>query len=401
MIKKIKLSNFDYMLASLVGYDLFYTLGPVMLPKLIYNVIQLMFGATFVICFIKEKKSISYLDSDIKIVLRLFIVWSIIIVTYGLLTDFSVRLIMLYVVQPTTMLIYITPCFMLIKYDKEKIAILAKWLFVNIIVGLLFYFALRNKIDVSSLNDISVEGNVSFFSYLNIAQYPSHCFLAASFLFIYGAFKTKWKMWLLWFAFAMAIISALLLGRRSSAAVPVGVLLAKVFYDFYHRPKMLFGVLILLFAVYVGYDYLEEKFLSTFVILQDRAFDNTRYWVEHDFYRDMHGLDYIVGRGSNGLVYSSELGRRNIIETGYLNMILHGGVIYLFMYLYLLVVSAIRGLLSRNKILIAMSLFIFIRVACLYPGGHLSFSMITMALWACVSICSSRKHRKSLPRMKL
>lgn len=400
-LQKLRLSNFDYLLMSLVGYDLFYTLGAVMLPKLVYNVIELLFVCLFIKCFWKEKKSISHLDSDIRFILILFIAWSFMIVAYSFLTGFSVRLIMLYVVNPISLLVYATPCFMLIKYDEEKIKKVSKWLLINIIVGLGCYFLLRNRIDVSSLDDISLEGNVSIYSYLNIAQFPSHCFMAATFVFIYGAFNAKWKGWLLWISFVIAVISALLLGRRSSALVPVGVMVAKMCFNFRHRPKTLILFMLFVFAAYVGFDYLEDKFLSTFVILQDRAFDNTRYWVEHDFYKDMHGMDYIVGRGSEGLVNSSELGKRPIIETGYLNMILHGGIIYLFMYLYLLVVSAIRGWLSRNTLLVAMSMYIAIMIICLYPGGHLSFSMDTLALWVCVSCCASRVHRKSRSQIEL
>lgn len=372
-----------------------------MMPTIVYCVILLGFAIIFAICFIKERKTSVYLDSDIKRILRLFLFWSLAIVVYSLLTEFSIKLLMLYAVQPISFLIYITPCFMLIKFDEQKIKTLAKWLIINVIVGMISYFLLRNKIDVVSLDDITTQGKESVFSYLDIAQFPSSCFMAASFVFIYGIYRAKWRKWLMWIAFVVAVVAALLLGRRSSALVPVGVLLAKVFYDFYHRPKMLFVVLALLFAIYLGYDYLENRFLSTFVILQDRAFDNTRYWVEHDFYKDMHGIDYIVGRGSEGLIYSSDWGRRPIIETGYLNMILHGGIIYLFLYLYLLIMSAIRGLMSRNKLVISMSIYILIMVVCLYPGGHLQFSMETMALWACVSVCSSKKYRKSLPQMKL
>lgn len=401
LFNRIKLTNFDYLLMSLVGYDFFYTLGAVILPKLMYNAIQLLFILVFTRCFIREKKSTAHLDSDIKFVLTLFVLWSIAIVLYSFITQFSIRLIMLYVVQPISFLIYATPCFMLIKYDDKKIAKIAKWLIINSIIGLISYFYLRNLIAVSSMDDIAIQGDVSLYSYLNIAQFPSHCFIATSFVFIYGVFTSKWKSWVLWVSFVVAVVASLLLGRRSSALIPVVILVAKVFYDFYNRPRTLFLVLLLLFGVYLAYDYLQDKFMSTFVILQDRAFDNTRYWVEHDFYRDMKGFDYIIGRGSEGLVYSSELGMRQIIETGYLNMILHGGIIYLFFYLYLLVVSAFRGLFSRNRLVIAMSFYIFIMIACLYPGGHLTFSMGTLALWVCVSCCGSRRQRKTLPQMEL
>lgn len=399
-----KYSNLDWLFMSLLLYDFFFTLGPVILSKLQYNAIQLVAVLIFFIAFVKERRKFSFksLDADVKVVFFLFLFWNFWVVLYSLVLQFNVRLLMLYIVQPISFLIYITPLFMLIRMDEGRIKILSGWLFVKLIIAIIAYFLLYNKIAVvSSLGDINIEGSVSLYSYLNIAQYPSSCFVALSFVFFYSSFTSKWKQYLLWFGFFLSVVAALLLGRRSSAAIPILVVFIKFIYDFYHNPKMLLFIIVLAFAIYLGFDYLEEKFLSTFVVLQDRVSTNTRYWVEHDFYKDMTGLDYIVGRGSEGLIYSSELGYRPIIETGYLNMILHGGVIYLFLYLYLLLSAAWKGLRTKNPLLKSMALYILISVACLYPGGHLSFSLNTMSLWICVACCSRRNFRNIKTNVKL
>lgn len=398
---KNKMTSFDYLMLSLLVYNLILNLGPLLMPKLVYNAIQLVCVVLFFYAYNKEKKTIKLLDSDIKFVLIFFIIWNFFVILYSLLTVGNIRLLMLYIVQPDSFLIYLTPLLMLIKFDAIKIKKLSNWLFVNIGLGLLFYMLLRNRITVTDLSAINIVGNLSLYTYLNIAQYPSSCFMAAAFVFILGNYTSKWKSYFLWIAFGVAVVAALLMGRRSSALIPVSVCLAKIYFNFYNKPKTLILIVILMLGVYMGYDYIEKRFLSTFILLQERAFDNTRYWVEHDYYRDMRGWDYIIGRGSEGLVYSSELGRRPMIETGYLNMILHGGVIYLFLYLYLLVISAIRGICSNNNLLKAMSMFIFIMIACLYPGGHLSFSLGTTALWTCVACCSNSKFRKNNVSIKL
>lgn len=398
-----KYKSLDYLFLSLVMYNFFFTLGPVILPKTLYNIAELFFFCIFFIAILKERKHFTFnrLDADIKVALFLFIVWSFWVVTYSLVTNFSVRLLMLYVVQPISFLIYITPFFMLVKMDEKRLQTLSKWLFINLLISIVAYFFLYDKIAVTSQADIEIEGNTSLYSYLNIAQYPSSCFLALSFVFIYASLSKKWKIYLLWIGLVLAVVAALLLGRRSSAAIPLLVLFAKMVYDFKHKPKMLLIVFALALTVYFGYDYFTEKFLSTFVIASDRAFENTRYWVEHDFYKDMKNFDYIFGRGSEGLAYSQEMGYRPIIETGYLNMILHGGIIYLALYLYLLLSAAWKGLHSKNNLLVAMAFFILVEVVCLYPGGHLSFSMTTMALWICVACCSNRKMRNTPSTIKL
>ena len=134
--------------------------------------------------------------------------------------------------------------------------------------------------------------------------------------------------------------------------------------------------------------------------MNNRLEADTRSSVEYDFYRDMNLLDYIFGRGSEGLVYSSDWGKRPMIETGYLNMILHGGIIYLFLYLYILCVSAFRGLLCRDKLISSFSYFTIILIISLYPGGHLSFSLTTFSLWVCVSYCSNMELRSRTELIK-
>lgn len=49
------MTSFDYLMLSLLGYDLIFTLGPLLMPKLVYNVIQLICVVLFFYTYIKEK----------------------------------------------------------------------------------------------------------------------------------------------------------------------------------------------------------------------------------------------------------------------------------------------------------------------------------------------------------
>lgn len=139
---KNKMTSFDYLMLSLLVYNLILNLGPLLMPKLVYNVIQLVCVVLFFYAYNNEKKTIKLLDSDIKFILIFFIIWNFFVILYSLLTVGNIRLFMLYIVQPDSFLIYLTPLLMLIKFDAIKIKKLSKWLFVNIGLGLLFYILL-------------------------------------------------------------------------------------------------------------------------------------------------------------------------------------------------------------------------------------------------------------------
>jgi hypothetical protein len=399
------IENLDFLLLSIWGYNWIYSIGPLILPKMIVNVIGAFWVFIFFVSFFREKKNISlrYVDKDIRTILKVFIVWNLLVVLYSLLTDYSFTLIMHYITQPRSFLIYFTPFLALIKYDDHRIKNVTHWLFFNIVAGLITYGLLKNLINVASLNEIDVDENLglSVFNYFIIASFPSACFMASAFMFIYGHYNKKWKPILMWIALIVAVVSAFLLGRRSAGSIPLLALFAKILYDLRRKPKTVVLLLVAFVFIYINFSFFEQKFFSDFSILQNRMFDDTRESVTNDYYRDMHGLDYIFGRGSEGLVYSSDWGYRSIIETGYLDMILHGGIIYLFLYIYLLFIPAKRALLSKNKLAKAMALFLFIDIICLYPGGHLEFNLNTTVLWMCVSLCSNRYFRKSLTDIKL
>src|SRR5690606_27694117 len=81
---------------------------------------------------------------------------------------------------------------------------------------------------------------------------------------------------------------------------------------------------------------------SYFELIEERGTEDTRSNVEENFFYDMEGLDYVIGRGMNGMYYSPTVSvgsYRGTLETDYLNMILKGGAISLILLLLIIVRS--------------------------------------------------------------
>ena len=94
---------------------------------------------------------------------------------------------------------------------------------------------------------------------------------------------------------------------------------------------------------------------------------------------------------------------RNVIETGYLQLILSGGVINLFFFLFFLTYSAILGFFRSNNVLCkAMSFYLLYHIIYLYPYGLPSFSLEYLIVWIFILYCNSREWReKSDDEIKL
>ena len=139
-----------------------------------------------------------------------------------------------------------------------------------------------------------------------------------------------------------------------------------------------------------------------FQILIERLDSNTREGTENDFYKDMNGIDWIIGRGMSGTYYSpsvSDIDTKNrpLIETGFLNIILHGGVLALLPLIIILIHASYLGLFkSQSLIYKSCGIFIFIRLLWLYPSSSFKLNLTFSILWICVAICESIESKNKI-----
>jgi len=153
-------------------------------------------------------------------------------------------------------------------------------------------------------------------------------------------------------------------------------------------------------ALYYSSLYNQSNF-GIFNFLVERGDEDTRTGVEVAFNEDMSPTEWIIGKGMSGDYYCPNIdaldstGYRNVIETGYLQIILKGGIVSLVLLLLIIVPAFIKGVFySKNILSKGAGLWILLWIFYLYPTVSNGFSMHYMIVWTCVGICYNKKIRQ-------
>ena len=135
--------------------------------------------------------------------------------------------------------------------------------------------------------------------------------------------------------------------------------------------------------------------------MAQRGDEDTRTGVELYFYDDMKIKDWIVGKGAGGTYFCPDIevdqvsDYRSGIETGYLQLILKGGLINLGLLLLIAVPASIKGIFfSKNLLSKAAGIWILLFMVNLYPQNAVSFNLSYILVWISIGICFSAKIRK-------
>ena len=176
-----------------------------------------------------------------------------------------------------------------------------------------------------------------------------------------------------------------------------------LFYFFQTRKKFVmiyFGILFIVGAVVYSstlYNIQSNKLIG---FLYERGNEDTRSQVEVLFYDDMKMNDWIVGRGIDGEYFAPDIEKeqvtnfRTVIETGYLQIILKGGLISLGLLLLITVPAIINGIFfSANILSKAAAIWILQFLINLYPQNSVSFNLGYLIVWISVGICYSKEIR--------
>lgn len=212
--------------------------------------------------------------------------------------------------------------------------------------------------------------------------------------------KRKWLLFL--FVSISSVFMAAYMARRGRTVTELSYLVAAYLLYFFYDKKLSKLTLFFLGAAFViGLYYFVIGSQDTlFSLLYERIDYDTRSAVEESFFLDMDKQSWVWGRGWFGCYYDYGLGApRPYIETGYLALILRGGLIYLVLYVSLLLFSGLRGLfLSRSIFVKSFSLVILLSIVELYPWGWPQFNFKFYAIWLGVYICNTKLYLKMSDR---
>lgn len=202
----------------------------------------------------------------------------------------------------------------------------------------------------------------------------------------------------------LTLLFAIYKARRGLSLICASSLIGAYFLYLFNTRKTIlviyFSVLLAILGIYkmsTIYNIHNNGLLS---FIAKRGEEDTRTPVELYYYSDMKQNDWIFGRGINGQYYCPDIGEnqltdyRSYIETGYLQIILKGGIINLSLYLLILIPALFLGLFnSKNLLTKASAIWILISLISLYPSTVNTFSLNFLLVWISVSICCSKKIR--------
>jgi hypothetical protein len=270
----------------------------------------------------------------------------------------------------------------------------------NVILILGIFFFICDVLFIRQLLDRSMETQNVIETLARNLAWPSGFILLTS---MYHSNKRKFL------ALAVLIIGFLfsIYKARRGLSLSLGSLLFFSFFSYMMSSKqkifiiylaVLFATIGLIYANSI-YNINNNKLLN---FIAERGDEDTRTGVELYFYNDMHSKDWLIGRGINGQYYCPGIDTdsdtpsdyRSVIETGYLQIILKGGIIRLVLFLLIVVPAVFLGLFYSNNVLSkASAIWIIVALLSLYPATVESFNLQYFLVWISVGICYSRKIR--------
>ena len=201
-----------------------------------------------------------------------------------------------------------------------------------------------------------------------------------------------WKWFMI--AFVGSILIQAFMARRGGLATSILYLvLVWGMYSFNDRSvskvKMTLMALAVIGVCFLLFSGMADSLFSTLI---ERGVADSRSGVENGFYRDMDSaVDWIFGRGWFGQYYEPIFGKyRSSIETGYLALILRGGLLYLIPYIGILGLSFYNGYFkSGNLFCKSFAIMCLMQIVSLYPFGWPAFNFAHFVIWIGVWVCNS------------
>ena len=309
-----------------------------------YYIVFAVLGSLFFLKIISNIRlnSQSYSHAFITI-FTLYLIYSFFVIS-NFNGNYSINSILRQTYLPTGFLFYITPLVLFRYANFCCFSILKNFVYKQ---TLLYIYLLVIFIIYDFLTGVSIDKILNHFECLQLYLGGGLVFL----LIFQDSFNFKQKKYI-WFGVLFTILFAAFIARRTVLATYiVGIcfyLIGKMLGAKRNSKKILLLIVytVLLALVYYLIIQYGETFFPT---LAGRIQDDTRSEVEREVWYILEQSDNLFsGLGINSFYYSDYVQElRDGCETGYLNMMMKGGIIYLVLY-YLLCLPAIIGLLFKK-----------------------------------------------------
>jgi hypothetical protein len=226
---------------------------------------------------------------------------------------------------------------------------------------------------------------------------------------MFSAYLEKKRANLAFIVLMVGIISFSILARRSDLFTLLAILVSAYFLSlkttlkpnvFRYFPVFITLIVIILISNGSIYSTLTSR-------LEQRLTEDSRSYVVEFFWLSLQD-DFLLGKGLNGTYYCpiggeledegvifAELEFREVIENGYLQLMLTGGLIHLLLFLLVLIPAAILGIFySSNLFARASGVVVLLWLIDMLLYGVPMLRINYIFVWICVGICYKSTLRK-------
>jgi len=328
-------------------------------------------------------------NSYLKILFIIYILWLITVVFRGIKFDYDSMKQMLF--NPMRGgLHYLVPMVILFPLSYS----LFKKLF-GVIIILGFFFLMFSLLFYKEL----LFPSNYYLSQGIFENFSQHLSFSIGFVMLTYIYHSKSRNLFSLFVMALTFLLAVIRARRGMIFMSFNILFfSYLIYQTVNKTKVLNIVLsgfVVIMMVYGAIRIYENNRKDTFSLITERIGDDTRTEVETYFFRAFELKDWIIGRGMNGQYFCPGVqdgeGRisiyRGVIETGFLQIVLNGGLISLCLFLLISVPALFKGIFqSKNLLSKAAGIWILLFLIYSYPGTPAIFSLNYILVWLSIGI---------------
>ena len=396
-----RVNSIDYIVGGVFIYTLTNYLLLFYLPQFLWWILDLIAVGSF-LYGIATAKLRMHVDMDVALCTLFLLLYAVIIIVLGIIDPaFNIPHI---VTNQHYVLPYILPLLVFVRLNSNDIRKIYMYLYLGCFLSFVYYliygysFIFNTEATHQTMNDVMEETSVFGGFYFQLAKVSVGAPFASAIALYYisGNYPNHGHKYVIIFVVLACVLSAMAFGRRTNSAFNFLILLSPIIVkSLYGRHKLKHIILILL-IVAVGYLSFFAV-LEFFPIMESRWDTDSRSELFGDFFRKFDTFEMIVGRGLHGTYVTTQddLGERNMIENGHLDIILRTGLLYLIPYMYIIIAASAKGVVrSCSRLITGAGVFLFIKF--LAMAVHIQiFDLSDMMLFFCVSLCASDTSRKS------
>jgi hypothetical protein len=281
---------------------------------------------------------------------------------------------------------YLIPLFIFFRKKTETIGLLLKWIYFTGLAFLLIGFVFHTLLITRTTSEI-------------IKELAIPC----GFLLLNAGIVKERKVNISFIVLLISLFSLVYLARRSASASILGFIIAGYVFSLINKSRPVlfrsFPVIIICFIFFFLYsrDLTSELTLN----MKLRFREDTRSGLFESFFLQMKD-NMVLGKGMNGTYYFYLKGglmedgvtvyaaseHRTLIENGYLQLLLKGGIVEIFLFLTVLLPAALIGIFrSKNILSRASGVLVLLWLIDMIVYGVPTYSMHYILVWICAGIC--------------